>query len=254
MSNTISGVLVEPRYLGSIPTLIQNFKTVLPECKLYFFCGKSSYPIFYNIYCNDPLITIIPLDTDNLPPNKHNDLLKTIEFWNHFDTEYILTIQTDGCLCENSPYKITDFLQYDYIGGYTPFKWWWKETKGLHDYSQFQSFNGGFSLRKVQVMKDIIHLYPPTPTEPFSEALSFTSYGEDLYFVVGMLKANKENNKKIYNVALDEFSINFCTHTHFIKPSFCVHKLDAYHKPNSNVIQTFLNYCPVFASFFGKLN
>jgi hypothetical protein len=103
-------------------------------------------------------------------------------------------------------------------------------------------------------MKDIIHLFPPTPTEPFSESLAFTSYGEDLYFVVGMLTANKENNKTIYKVALDEFSLNFCTHTHFIKPTFCVHKLDAYHKPNSSMIQNFLSYCPTFASFFGKLN
>lgn len=250
----ISGVLVEPRYLGSIPELIRNFKSVLPQCKLYFFCGKSSFPIFYNIYCNDPLLILIPLDTDNLTPNKHNDLLKTINFWEYFDTEYILTIQTDGCLCENSPYNINDFLHYDFIGGYTPFKWWWKETNGLHEYSAFQSFNGGYSLRKVQAMKDVISRFPPTPTQPFSVELPFTSYGEDLYFVVGMLKLNKESQKITYNVALDEFSVNFCTHTHFIKPTFCVHKLDAYNKPNSSVVQKFLSYCPTFASFFGKID
>lgn len=255
LNQQVSGVLVEPRYLASIPQLIQNFKKVLPNCKLYFFCGKSSFPIFFNLYGHDSLVHLIPLETDNLTPNSHNDFLKTSEFWNHFDTDYILTIQTDGCLCENSPYKISDFLHYDYIGGYTPFKWWWKETNGLHSFDDFQSFNGGFSLRKVQAMKEVICAFPPTSTQPFSQNLPFTSYGEDLYFVVGMLKLNKQSTeKRKYNVALDEFSVNFCTHTHFIKPTFCVHKLDAYHNVDSHVIQNFLKYCPTFAAFFGKLH
>ena len=42
-----------------------------------------------------------------------------------------------------------------------------------------------------------------------------TKYHEDLYFVSGMLKLK-------YNVGLDKFATNFCTHTHFINKTFCL--------------------------------
>ena len=245
---TFCGVLVEPRRLNNIHPLIINFKKVLPNTKLYFFCGKSSFDVFSSMYFNDPLVKLINLNTDNLTANTHNDLWKTISFWNNFNEDYVLTIQTDGCLCENSTFKITDFLHYDYIGGYSPFKWWWKETGGLHDFNDYQCFNGGFSLRNVKAMKTVLQSFPPLPTQPFSPDLHFTSYGEDLYFVVGLLTINKQNSNQIpFNVALDEYATNFCTHTHFLKKSFCVHKLDSYQ--NNSVISAFLQYCPEFFSF-----
>jgi hypothetical protein len=247
---TVSGVLVEPRFLQNIHPLILNFKKVLPNTILYFFCGLNSYDFFKSMYENDNLVKLIPLDTDNLTAEKHNDLWKNIDFWNHFQTDYILTIQTDGCLCENSSFQLSEFLHYDYIGGYSPFKWWWKETNGLHDYSDYQCFNGGFSLRNVNAMKNVILSFPPLPTKGFTPELPFEAFGEDLYFVVGLLKLNQQNNTKNYNVALDTFATNFCTHTHYVSNTFCVHKLDSY--VNKETLAQFLNYCPEFSSFIFK--
>lgn len=249
-SPSVCGVLVEPRFLQNIHPLICNFKKVLPNIPLLFFCGKNSFEFFKKMYENDNLVQLFPLDTDNLTADKHNDLWKDINFWNHFDYDYILTIQTDGCLCENSSFQLSDFFHYDYIGGYSPFKWWWKETNGLHDYNDYQCFNGGFSLRNVNAMKDVLKTFPPLPTKGFSPEIPFQMYGEDLYFVVGLLKLNQQKNKKIYNVGLDQFATNFCTHTHYVTNTFCVHKLDSYQ--DKNIVSKFLNYCPDFSSFIWK--
>jgi hypothetical protein len=257
----ICGVLVEPRKLSNIHLLIENFHIVLPARTLFFFCGVSHYLYYTNFYINTPFIKIIPLKIDNLTAKEHNDLWKDINFWNHFtDFTHLLSIQTDGCLCINSSYKIEDFLHYDFIGGYTPFKWWWKETQGLHNYSDYQCFNGGFSFRNIQSMITVLKKFTPLPTQDFNEDLSFRSYGEDLYFVVGLLTLNaidkqqstNTSTKKIYNVGLDAFATKFCTHTNYLHNTFCVHKLDNYTKPQE--LSKFLEYCPLFIHFTKPIN
>jgi hypothetical protein len=243
----VCGVLVEPRDLDNIVILIENFQKVMPARHLFFFCGSKKYDYYINLYKNDSLITIIDLKTNNLNGNQHNNIWKTLSFWEHFNNfTHILTIQTDGCLCENSSYKIEDFYKYDYIGGYSAFKWWWKETQGLHRYSDYQCFNGGFSFRKIKSMKDVLKAYPPLPTEDFYPGLSFRCYGEDLYFVVGLLTLNNNNYNK-YVLGLDEFATKFCTHTHYFHKTFCVHKLDNY--INRQELNSFLKYCPEFLPF-----
>lgn len=246
----ICGVLVEPRKKDNIPLLIENFHTVMPGRTLFFFCGTSYYSYYKLLFSDTPLLKIIDSGVDNFTANTHNDYWKKREFWDHFkDYTHVLTIQTDGCLCTNSKWKIEDFLMYDYVGGYTPNKWWWKETQGLHKISDYQCFNGGFSFRKIQTMIDIIDTFPPLPTEGFRENASFRTYGEDLYFVVGMLMMNTIKDKMIYKVGLDEFSTNFCTHTHYVNDTFCVHKLDNYVQKDE--LQKFLEYCPEFIHFIG---
>jgi hypothetical protein len=248
----VCGVLVEPRKMSNIPVLIENFQRVMLGKVLFFFCGKTNYQCYNDYYKNDSLVVVVNLGVDNFTGKEHNDLWKQMSFWNNFqDFTHILTIQTDGCLCEDSKYKIEDFYTYDYIGGYTPNKWWWKETNGLHKYSDYQCFNGGFSFRKIQSMKDVIDTYPPLPTDDFRDGLSFRAYGEDLYFVVGLLTLNAKNVRdKIYKVGLDELATKFCTHTHYLHKTFCVHKLDSYISKID--LKGFLEYCPLFYNFIKK--
>lgn len=246
----ICGVLVEPRRMSNIHVLIDNFQKVMPGRVLFFFCGTSHYNYYKGCYGEDSSIRLIDVGVDNFTAKTHNDLWKTMSFWDNFNEfTHVLTIQTDGCLCEESDYKIEDFLNYDYVGGYTPYKWWWKETNGLHRYSDNQCFNGGFSFRKIKSMKDVIRNFPPLPTEDFREDLSFRAYGEDLYFVVGLLTLNATNDKN-YKVGLDELATRFCTHTHYIHKTFCVHKLDNY--VSRSELVRFLEYCPLFINFTGR--
>lgn len=250
MNSVVCGVLVEPRKLYAVEKLIKNYIDVLGEMCLYFFCGKSYYEYYVEYYKNESFIKIIALDVDNLKAKDHNDLWKSIDFWKNFtDYEYILTIQTDGCLCKNSKFKLLDFVEYDYVGGYSEYKWWWKETKGLHNYEDYQCLNGGFSLRKVSSMIRVLNIFSPLPSDDYNENLSFRAYGEDLYFVVGLLMLNKYKMGN-YKVGLDKYATNFCTHTHYINETFCVHKLDNY--VNGDILNKFLEYCPEFKEFMAR--
>jgi hypothetical protein len=257
-STNICGVLVEPRKLNNIPLLIKNFQTVLPQKKLFFFCGSSHYSYYQSLFNNDPFIKIINIGVDNFTGVTHSDFLKTRKFWENFsDFTHVLTLQTDGCLCTKSKFKIEDFLHYDYIGGYTPKKWWWRDTHGLHNFSDYQCFNGGFSLRKVQTLLEVIDTFPPLPSKDWRIAtrMSFRTYFEDLYFVMGMLIINSTKDTPVYKVALDEFATNFCTHTNYLKDTFAVHNLDKYCKESQ--FRKFLKYCPEFIYFtqvFQKFN
>jgi len=63
-----------------------------------------------------------------------NFLFTNISFWQLVQGEKNLFFQIDSIMCSNSPHKITDYLQYDYVGA--P----WAHFQGLVG-------NGGFSLR-----------------------------------------------------------------------------------------------------------
>jgi hypothetical protein len=62
----------------------------------------------------------------------YSNMLLTCQFWEQCLGEHILIFQTDSTFLPTSPHKLTDFLQWDFIGA----PWWNRE--GL---------NGGFSLR-----------------------------------------------------------------------------------------------------------
>lgn len=63
-----------------------------------------------------------------------NALFTNISFWKQVRGEKILFFQIDSVMCSNSPHKITDYLQYDYIGA----PW---------DSREPRVGNGGFSFR-----------------------------------------------------------------------------------------------------------
>ena len=48
----VCGVLVEPRRMANVHVLIENFKKVMSDTTLFFFCGKSHYD-YYSTYYND---------------------------------------------------------------------------------------------------------------------------------------------------------------------------------------------------------
>tara|TARA_B110000858_G_C17743599_1_gene446180 strand:- start:47 stop:802 length:756 start_codon:yes stop_codon:yes gene_type:complete len=242
--NTVAGVFVEPRMVEQIYFNIENFFKVLPDNNLYFFCGKNTKSIHITnlkkYQYNETNLIIHELDVHDLDFTSYSALFKSFYILDKVKEDFILTIQTDGCLCEKSQFNIRDFLKYDYVGGYAFQKWWWKETQNLHDYNEFQCFNGGFSLRNKQAMIKVVKTFPPKNTLKFFAGCKMEHFPEDLYFVVGMLKLKM-------NVGLDEFSTRFCTHTSYIKPTFCVHKLHSYEK-KENILK-FLEYCPEYKRF-----
>ncbi len=63
-----------------------------------------------------------------------NTLMTNVSFWTKVRGEKVLFFQIDSVMCSNSPHKITDYLQYDFIGA---------------PWCEFELCvgNGGFSLR-----------------------------------------------------------------------------------------------------------
>ena len=240
--SSLIGIFIEPRKVTQVYDSIRIFEQVLPHVPLHFFCGKGLKEYYTDKLAeNHPSLVIHELDTNNLTFETYSDMMKSISFWKQFgsDVTHALTIQTDGCLCIDSPYKIDAFLEYDYVGGYAHQKWWWKETQGWHNYNAHQCFNGGFSLRKIKPMIEVLEKYPPQPTRGFSPNQPFQTYGEDLYFVCGLLRLK-------YCIGMDEFATKFCTHTRYTEPTFCIHRTAGYDDSN---LQSCLEYCPDYKVF-----
>ena len=241
----IAGLLVEPRKLENTELLINNFFDILKNNSLYFFCGKDCYHYYKKIYSNNDKIILIDLNTNNLTASEYNDLFKNIKFWDQIDTDYFLTIQTDGCLCKNSDYKLTDFLKYDYIGGCKKNAWRQCGKYIPNYFDKYQCLNGGFSLRNLKAVKDVLKQFPPKKTNCGRKqgSLSFEYWPEDMYFSIGMYKLN-------YNVALDKFATNFCTHGNLpFAKTFCIHN---YHRVPGNKVQQLnklFEYCPDYKNF-----
>jgi hypothetical protein len=251
---SLSGLFIEPRKMEQIILNMYNFQKCLPNTMLYFYCGKNNKEYyeneiieFNNLNQNKVIdicyITIIELDTNNLTFITYSNLLKKRTIWETINTDYIITIQTDGCLCENTKHKISNFFKYDYVGGYAKQKWWWKETKNLYNYNCHQCFNGGFSLRNRRKILSVINAFPSNTTKKFYHGCPMINYPEDLYFVTGLLKLK-------YKVGLDNFATMFCSHTSFVPGSFCIHKLDHYVKKDELI--KCLNYCDFYSNFLVK--
>jgi hypothetical protein len=239
MINTVIGIFIEPRKCTEIFYNINNFFTVLPNIKLYFFCGKNLKQYYdYKLAFYENLI-IIELPVANLTSIEYSDLLKTHAFWAQFDATHCLTIQTDGCLCVNSPYSIDYFLKYDFIGGYAKNQWANKMRSLIQYDTAYPCLNGGFSIRNISKCIEVIKTFPPCPTKLRNND-TVEVYPEDIYFAYGMLTLG-------YNVGLDIKAVNFCTHTRHITPSFCVHNFKKYASPDQYA--NFLNYCPQYNQF-----
>ena len=233
------GIFIEPRQLTEIFDNIHNFFQVLPNVKLYFFCGKNlknyydSKLLFY-----DQLI-IIELPVNNMTSIEYSNFLKTATFWEQFDAEYCLTIQTDGCLCLNSHYTIDTFLKYDFIGGYSK-KHWHAQMSSIIDLDTvYPCLNGGFSLRNIKKCINVIKTFPPLVTNKRQNDI-FEMFPEDIYFAYGMLKLG-------YNVGIDKEAVKFCTHTKYLVNTFCVHNFKKY--ASSKKYARFLTYCSQYSLF-----
>jgi hypothetical protein len=69
-----------------------------------------------------------------------NLLLTSASFWRQVQGEKILYFQIDSVICSNSSYKLTDFLEYDFIGA---------------PWIEGGCCNGGFSLRSRKKMLEL---------------------------------------------------------------------------------------------------
>jgi hypothetical protein len=69
--------------------------------------------------------------------DQYSRVLMSKEFWKASVCDRILIMQSDTVLCSNSEVRLSEFFDYEYVGGYTP-----KMRKGAR-----RHMNGGLSFR-----------------------------------------------------------------------------------------------------------
>ncbi len=114
-------VIVNNRVDLRIPSRVLNVLTHIPDTwPVQIIYSASNYE--YLIQCNDlkpsiksGRIILTKLFDENLFPVP-NKLFTSIQFYDQIKGDKILIFQLDSLFCSNSPHKITDYLQYDYIG------------------------------------------------------------------------------------------------------------------------------------------
>lgn len=134
-------VLVEFRRTDKIISVVDNVNLHIPSTwPIQIFHGAENED-FLKKSTLAPLITsgkiFLTLMKEVYDQSKTNQLLTDASFWRIIRGEKILFFQIDSIMCSNSPHKITDYLQYDYVGA--PWNPTW--------YPKYLVGNGGFSLR-----------------------------------------------------------------------------------------------------------
>ncbi|MCF7980451.1 MAG: hypothetical protein K9K86_00600 [Pseudomonadales bacterium] len=220
--------------------VIRHFRSRLPkyEWAIIFICGIE-HAEHYKSTLDGLGITIKPTLPCVFGLNEYNDLFKSLSFWESIpgDPEFVLVFQMDAFLCQQSPYSIEHFFQYDYVGGYAPQSWWSKELKVEGLSPQLQCINGGLSLRRLSSMLEVVKNFPPQPTQEYLPGMSdFRCFAEDVYFYIGMTKMGRP-------VASDNFSRAFCTHSAWTGiRTFGCHKF--FHYLSYQSMREFLTYSP----------
>ena len=151
-------VILETRKHNALEYVLCNAITVLPIDwriqimhgtlnKDYILSTIDSNELLFN---NKNRIILTNLNFESITQQDSSKLLLSENYWNRVCGDLILTFQCDSILCINSKYKISDFEQFDYIGGY-----WGKNLYPMESKYNWV-MNGGLSLRKKEFMLNII--------------------------------------------------------------------------------------------------
>ena len=117
-------VIVDDRASLSVINAVTNVLQHIPkDWKVQMITLKENW-LFYNksslkSYIEKHRVFFTELDrsANGLPSDKYiNPILTSASFWHQVQGEQVLLFQFDSVLCSNSPWKITDFLDYDFIG------------------------------------------------------------------------------------------------------------------------------------------
>jgi len=174
----LSVCIVEPRQHKYLKAVLYNMANIYAntDVSLYIVHTDINKQLINTITHNWTGVQKYTLNKDNLTISEYNHLLSSKSFYDMFQSEFVLIFQTDSLIFKQIP---NEYFKYDYVGA--PWK---------RDHNP-RVGNGGFSLRKVSVMKHICtgHNRKVDPNE-------------DLYFSKNLV------NHKLPNVDLaKQFSV-----------------------------------------------
>jgi hypothetical protein len=191
-------VIIETRKYKALPFVLNNVMSNLPEdWHLQIFHGLSNLEYIKDVIKNDDFlsnisnkITFTNLRIESITPDDSSlEIMLTENFWKQVIGEIVLYFECDSMLCPNSKFKVSDFEQFEYIGGY------WGNTEYPLDDKHSVVMNGGLSIRKRQFMLDIIK----NDLKPYLEKGGNPC--ED-YFVTACVK-NMPTSRQVRNFSID---------------------------------------------------
>ena len=148
-------VIVEFRRVDLLVTVVHNINHHIPSTwPIQIFHGKDNENFIKNSTLA-PLIksekVFLNLIGRTYTSEQYNILLTNPKFWQQVRGEKVLIFQIDSVMCSTSPHKVTDFLQYDYVGA--P----WSPIMKFDD--RYRVGNGGFSLRSRSKTLSLLALH-----------------------------------------------------------------------------------------------
>jgi hypothetical protein len=169
-------VIVEFRTTDLLVTVIHNVNHHIPSTwPIQIFHGKDNQNFIQNSTLA-PLIAsgkiFLTLLEEVYGRKRTDELLTNPKFWERVRGEKILFFQIDSIMCSNSPHKITDFLQYDYVGAPWDPSWYSFSKVDLVG-------NGGFSLRSRSKILALLALVPYNSKVP-----------EDVWYSTNLRRVN----------------------------------------------------------------
>jgi hypothetical protein len=187
-------VIIEPRKHKGLEYVVKNVRTHLPSWPIQVFHGTKNEKFAKDCLKGVPKVEFVNTGKDNFNSGtEYSQYMLTEEFWNRVKGEHVLIFQTDSIILKNSPHRIEEFLEYDYIGA----PWKWDRTVGC----------GGFSLRKKSSSLEAIHTSPPRPHD-----------AEDAYF------RNFFRDSPKHSLAPLDAGLKFCVGSMYNAKPFSVHK------------------------------
>jgi hypothetical protein len=215
MKNTV--LLVEPRDDPFCITILNQFIKVLGTDKWHyvFYFGKGTRNSWKIL--NPEVIELRELTVSNFDSAaKYSDFMKQKSLWESLIGDFVLTIQLDTWILENTGFSVEDFMKMDrtIIGGNMSYRW--QELNREQLWFSHLNLNGGLSLRKRADLLKVCDAYPAEPTVWPSPRIACDA--EDVYFALGAYRLGL----KIGN---DEETSTFCLHRYEKEKFFAMHQL-----------------------------
>ena len=199
MATKYTAIIIEPRQHRALQFVLDNFLSNLSDdWSIILFHGNTNIEYAQNIvklldekYSNR--VKLVHLNINNLTGREYSRVFMTKMLYYYIPTETCLVFQTDSMIIPENKDRISEFLQYDYVGA--PWKW-----ASIHPVG-----NGGLSLRKKSKMLEII------------KHKGYTKHNEDVYF------SHNIPNTIRYNVPTGSEACKFSVETIFYDSPFGIH-------------------------------
>jgi hypothetical protein len=187
-------VIIEPRQHKALEYVVKNVRTHLPSWPIQVFHGTKNEQFAKDCLKGIANVQFVNTGKDNFNSGtEYSQYMLGEEFWNRVKGEHVLIFQTDSIILNQSPRRIEEFLEYDYIGA----PWKWDNTVGC----------GGFSLRKKSSSLEALHTSPPS-----------RDAAEDTYF------RNFFRDSPKHSLAPLDAALKFCVGSMYSQRPFSVHK------------------------------